>query len=116
MNYKTAAKLSPAKRAALAFAGMASLALPMVVVAGIGAPSASPQSGPTTGGNPSGPRFEVASIKPAPPLTPEQLRSPGMQLRVRLDKAQANFGGMSLSALISYAYGLSSHTSQVRSG
>jgi uncharacterized protein (TIGR03435 family) len=91
MSYRIAIKLS-----ALTFAGMASLTLPTVVVAGTGAQSEPPHSGP---------RFEVASIKPAPALIPG-MRSSGMALGVRLDKAQASFGGMSLSALISYAYGV----------
>jgi len=51
-------------------------------------------------------KFEVASIKPAPPMTAERMRAPGMQLGVRMDRAQATFGGMSLAALISYAYGV----------
>lgn len=54
----------------------------------------------------SGPSFEVASIKPAPPMTAEPRRFPGIPLGVRMDQAQASFGGMSLSALISYAYGV----------
>jgi len=106
MSYGIAVKLSPAKKAALAFAGMASLALPMVAVAAIDAQFASPRSGATISVDPSGPRFEVASIKPAPPVAPELLRLPGTPLGVRMDKAQASFGGMSLSALISYAYGV----------
>ncbi|MGA3237420.1 MAG: TIGR03435 family protein [Bryobacteraceae bacterium] len=47
----------------------------------------------------------MAAIKLAPPLTPG-MRSSGMPLGLRLDKAQASFGGMSLSAPISYAYGV----------
>ncbi len=89
MSYGIAVKLRP-----MAFVGMASLALHMVAIAAIDAQSAS------------GPRFEVASIKPAPELAPELRRSPGTPLGVRLDKAQASFGGMSLSALISYACGV----------
>lgn len=45
------------------------------------------------------PMFEVASIKPA-----VLAGSAGMPRGLRMDKAQASFGGMSLSALISYAY------------
>ena len=85
MRYGIAIKLCP-----LAFVGMASLALHIVAIAASDAQSAS------------GPRFEVASIKPAPELR----RSSNTTLGVRLDKAQASFGGMSLSALISYACGV----------
>jgi uncharacterized protein (TIGR03435 family) len=93
MSYGTAVRLRPAKKAALALAGMAFLALPMAAIAAMDAQFASSPSGAA-----SGPRFEVASIKPA--------RSGGMPLGVRMDKAQASFGGMSLSALISYGYGV----------
>jgi uncharacterized protein (TIGR03435 family) len=51
-------------------------------------------------------KFEVASIKPAPPVGAGAWTTPGRSLGVRLDKAQANFGGMSPAALISYAYGV----------
>jgi len=98
--------LNPAKKAAIAFAWMAFLALPMVAVAAIDAQSASPHAGAAISVKPSGPRFEVASIKSAPPLAPELRRSPGTPPGVRMDKAQASFGGMSLAALISYAYGV----------
>jgi uncharacterized protein (TIGR03435 family) len=101
MSYGIAVKLGPVKKAAIAFAGVASLALPMVAIAAIDAQSASPHSGATISDQPSGPRFEVASIKSAPPV-----RSPGTPLGLRMDKAQASFGGVSLSALISYAYGV----------
>jgi uncharacterized protein (TIGR03435 family) len=96
MNHGIAFELSLPKIAALTFAAVASLASPTPAVAGSGAQSESPHSGP---------RFEVASIKPAPPLIPG-MRSSGMPLGVRIDKVQANFGGMSLAALISYAYGV----------
>ncbi len=69
-------KLSRAMRVAFALAGMACVA--------------SSQSGP---------RFEVASIKPA-------AAGSNIPLGLRMDKAQATFGGISLSALISYAYGV----------
>jgi uncharacterized protein (TIGR03435 family) len=105
MNYGIAVKLSPAKIAALAFAGMASMAWPSAAIAGTGVQSESPQGDATISAEPSGPGFEVASIKPAPPLIPG-MHSSGMPLGLRLDKAQASFGGMSLSALISYAYGV----------
>src|SRR5690349_9889766 len=79
-------------------ARMAFLAFPALTLAAIDAQYASQPSGAAT-------RFEVASIKPAPPLAPE-LRASGARMGVRLDKAQAAFGGMSLSSLISYAYGV----------
>jgi uncharacterized protein (TIGR03435 family) len=53
---------------------------------------------------PAQPAFEVASIKPAPPLTPELMRSGRLHLGVRIDKAIADFGGVSLTDLIARAY------------
>jgi uncharacterized protein (TIGR03435 family) len=52
--------------------------------------------------------FEVASIKPAPPLTPELLRSPHRHLGIKIDidSAQADFGGLALGVLVTYAYGV----------
>lgn len=50
------------------------------------------------------PAFEVASIKPAPPMTPELMRSGQMHIGIRVDKARADFGGMALIALIAYAW------------
>jgi uncharacterized protein (TIGR03435 family) len=50
--------------------------------------------------------FEVASIKPAPPLTPDRFRSGQVHVGVKIDKAQADFGGMPLRDLIARAYGV----------
>lgn len=50
------------------------------------------------------PTFEVASIKPASPITPELMRSGQLHLGVRIDKARADFGGMPLTDLIARAY------------
>ena len=101
MNYRIAVKGSLATMAALALAAMMPVALPTAAAASPDAQSESRHPDAT----PSIPKFEVASIKPAPPLIPG-MRSPGLPLGVRTDKAQATFGGMSLAALISYAYGV----------
>jgi len=53
--------------------------------------------------------FEVASIKPAPPLTPELMRSRQTHIGVKIDKARADFGGMPLSELIARAYKVKSY-------
>lgn len=50
------------------------------------------------------PAFEVASIKPAPPITPEMFRSGQLHLGVKIDKARADFGGQTLVDLIARAY------------
>ncbi len=50
------------------------------------------------------PAFEVASIKPAPPLSPGTFRFGPPHLGARISKTQADFGGMSLEGLIAYAY------------
>jgi hypothetical protein len=49
------------------------------------------------------PAFEVASVNPTPDLT-EQLRSRKVHLGVKVDGAIADFGAMSLRALIGYAF------------
>lgn len=51
-----------------------------------------------------GPRFEVATIKMAPPLTPEMLGSGTAHTGTRIDRAFANFGGVSLDKLVARAY------------
>jgi len=53
---------------------------------------------------PAHPAFEVASIKPAPPMTPERMRSGQMHIGATIDKAQADFGGMPLRDLIARAW------------
>jgi len=55
------------------------------------------------------PTFEVASIKTAPPITPETFRNGPPHLGVKIDKAHADFGGMGLLALIAYAYRVKSY-------
>lgn len=50
------------------------------------------------------PAFEVASIKPAPPITPESFRKGPPHLGVKIDDARADYGGMSIEGLIAYAY------------
>jgi uncharacterized protein (TIGR03435 family) len=53
--------------------------------------------------------FEVASIKPAPPLTPELMRSGQLHIGVKIDKARADFGGIALTDLIARAYKVKSY-------
>jgi len=51
------------------------------------------------------PGFEVASIKPAPDLT-ELVRSHSTHVGVKIDRALADFGALSLDDLIQYAFGI----------
>lgn len=53
---------------------------------------------------PASPAFEVASIKPAPPFTWDMLGSPTVHQGLKVDKALADFGGLSLTNLVSLAY------------
>jgi uncharacterized protein (TIGR03435 family) len=48
--------------------------------------------------------FEVASIKPAPPLDPAAIMSGKAHIGLSVDKARVDMGGMSLMALVCYAY------------
>lgn len=44
--------------------------------------------------------FEVASIKPAPPITPDLMRSGKMHMGVHIDGARVDIGGMPIAALL----------------
>lgn len=50
------------------------------------------------------PAFEVASIKPAPPLTPDMIRSGQLHVGINVKGSRADFGFMSLADLLPYAY------------
>ena len=50
--------------------------------------------------------FEVASIKPAVPITAEARKAGVAPLRTKIDNAQADFGNIALVSLISRAYQL----------
>jgi uncharacterized protein (TIGR03435 family) len=50
------------------------------------------------------PAFEVATIKPAPPMTMEAMRAGKMHLGAKIDQGRADFGGMPLKDLIARAY------------
>jgi uncharacterized protein (TIGR03435 family) len=51
-----------------------------------------------------GPAFEVASIKPAPPITAAMAAAGKMHYGVKIDKAQVDIGYTSLAGLIRIAY------------
>ncbi len=55
---------------------------------------------------PPGPSFEVASIKPAEPITPEGFRSGRVRLGMKMDGAQVDFGGLPLADLLRQAFGV----------
>src|ERR1035438_7926536 len=48
--------------------------------------------------------FEVASIKPAPPLDPQKIMSGQMRMGMRVDKALVEINGLPLSQLINIAF------------
>ncbi len=48
--------------------------------------------------------FEVASIKPAPPITPEQILARTAHIGMKVDGARVDMGSASLTALILQAY------------
>ena len=52
------------------------------------------------------PAFEVASIKPAPPLNPGLIKSGQMHIGMKVDKARVDIGNLSLEDLIRTAYNL----------
>jgi uncharacterized protein (TIGR03435 family) len=54
-----------------------------------------------------GPEFEVASVRLAPPITPELIQSGKLRQGITMDGARVNFSGIPLMGLISYAFGVS---------
>jgi len=58
---------------------------------------------------PAGPTFEVATIKPAPPLTLAMIGSRSAHISTNIDNAIADFGGMSLTDLVARAYRVKSY-------
>jgi len=50
------------------------------------------------------PAFEVASIKPAPPPDPAKFMAGKMHIGVTIDGARVDMGGLSLTALLCFAY------------
>jgi uncharacterized protein (TIGR03435 family) len=54
-------------------------------------------------------QFEVATIKPAPPLNPQMIAAGKMHVGANIDEARADFGFMALADLIQYAYKLKQH-------
>lgn len=51
-----------------------------------------------------GPAFEVASIKPAPPLSRDMIRTGQLHMGINVKGTRADFGFMSLADLLPYAY------------
>lgn len=55
------------------------------------------------------PAFEVASIKPAPPLSLDAIRSGQLHVGINVKGSRADFGFMSLADLLAYAYRVKPH-------
>jgi uncharacterized protein (TIGR03435 family) len=53
---------------------------------------------------PPAPSFEVASIKPAPPIDPMKMMQGKMHIGMKVDEARVDIGNASLADLIRYAY------------
>jgi uncharacterized protein (TIGR03435 family) len=70
----------------------------------VNAPRLRAQSVAETLGKPSGPKFEVASIKPALALGPAI--EAGNFVGIKIDSAQAHFGAFALKQMLMRAYGL----------
>src|SRR5215469_1856057 len=51
-----------------------------------------------------GPAFEVASVKPAPPLDPAKIMAGKMHIGMSVDTARVDIGNLSLADLIRIAY------------
>lgn len=100
MRNRIPARVNPAKNALFAAAGAAALALPIVVgmisTATVRAQPAPPQSGAAIDVQPSGPKFEVASIRPSP--------RPTQHVGIVADPARVDIGNWSILQLIVKAY------------
>jgi uncharacterized protein (TIGR03435 family) len=53
-----------------------------------------------------GPAFEVASVRLAPPFTPELAQSGKLRQGITMDGGRVDFAGIPLAGLIAYAYGV----------
>jgi uncharacterized protein (TIGR03435 family) len=53
-----------------------------------------------------GPEFEVASVRPAPPITPELLQSGKLRQGITMDAGRVDFAGIQMTELIAYAFGV----------
>jgi uncharacterized protein (TIGR03435 family) len=103
MTQRAAGQLSATRK--LLLAGAALLAVVGPVVTGMmSGPrlSAQPSSTPVVA-TPSGPKFEVASIKPAAPMTSA---GPPANAGIKIDAARVDIGYWSINQLILRAYGL----------
>jgi uncharacterized protein (TIGR03435 family) len=56
-----------------------------------------------------GPSFEVATIKPSPPLDPQKIAAGQLQIGMNVTKGRVTFGFMPVSALIMQAYKIKPH-------
>jgi uncharacterized protein (TIGR03435 family) len=102
MTQRIAGRLSPARK--LLLAGAALLAVVAPVITGMmSGPSLRAQPSSTTiVATPSGPKFEVASIKPAPITN----SGPPAHAGIKIDGARVDIGYWSINQLILRAYGL----------
>jgi uncharacterized protein (TIGR03435 family) len=55
------------------------------------------------------PAFEVASVKPSEPITPELVRSGRLQIGVSIDAQNVRIGKLSMFELICLAFQVKSH-------
>ena len=55
------------------------------------------------------PQFEVATIKPAPPLNPAMIAAGKMHIGMKIDAGRVDIGYLSLNDLIMAAYKVKQH-------
>jgi uncharacterized protein (TIGR03435 family) len=105
MTQRVAARLSSGRKVLLAGAALLAAAGP--VLTGVaGGPRLRAQTEAATFGKPSGPKFEVASIKPAPDLQTVMHGGPAPHVGIKIDAARVDIGHWSIKQLIMRAYGL----------
>lgn len=105
MTHRIATRLSSSRRLLLACAAVVAVIGP-VLTGVMSGPRLRAQSPAIDFGKPSGPKFEVASIKPAPDL---QTAMSAGHMGIKIDAARVDIGYWSIRQLILRAYGLPSY-------
>jgi uncharacterized protein (TIGR03435 family) len=99
MTHRIAARLSSRRKLLLAGAALLAVVGP-VLIGVMSGPRLRAQSPAIDFGKPSGPKFEVASVKPVP------LTGPPPNAGIKIDAARVDIGYWSIEQLIMRAYGL----------
>ena len=108
MTQRIAGRLSSVKKLLLAGAALLALIGPVLIGVESG-PCLRAQSQAASFGKPSGPKFEVASVKPSLDLETAVSKGLAPHVGIKIDAARVDIGYWSIKQLIMRAYGLPSY-------